>query len=346
MNARKSNVTFDDIAKYTNFSKTTISRYFNRPDSLTPENQERIRQALIDLDYRENKVAQILARGKSDFVGVIVPNFYLHYFSEMLQQILLTYPSFGYKFLIFAGEAKKESERRYLEELMGYNIEGLIVMSHTLSSEELARLPVPVVSIEREDEYISSVNCDNYAGAVQATRHLIRCGCDILIHINSPLAANVPASQRIRGFQDICRQEEIPHRLFIESMGSTHKSISHCLERLFRKIERDYPLQKKGIFFSDDTRANEFLNLIVRKYGKLPDSYRIIGFDNSPVSESAVYPISTMGQQIDVIAREAVGLLSELIEQKKASAQKADASSLPPVHRVISPVLISRATTE
>ena len=33
---QKKNVTFDDIARYTNFSKTTISRYFNNPDSLTP----------------------------------------------------------------------------------------------------------------------------------------------------------------------------------------------------------------------------------------------------------------------------------------------------------------------
>jgi len=32
--ARKKNVTFNDIAQYTHFSKTTISRYFNNPDSL------------------------------------------------------------------------------------------------------------------------------------------------------------------------------------------------------------------------------------------------------------------------------------------------------------------------
>lgn len=38
--AKKQNVTFSDIAKYTNFSKTTISRYFNNPDSLTLENQQ------------------------------------------------------------------------------------------------------------------------------------------------------------------------------------------------------------------------------------------------------------------------------------------------------------------
>ena len=35
MASEKKKVTFNDIAKYTNFSKTTISRYFNNPDSLT-----------------------------------------------------------------------------------------------------------------------------------------------------------------------------------------------------------------------------------------------------------------------------------------------------------------------
>ena len=40
----KKQVTFADIAAYTHFSKTTISRYFNHPDSLTVENQEKISQ--------------------------------------------------------------------------------------------------------------------------------------------------------------------------------------------------------------------------------------------------------------------------------------------------------------
>ena len=35
---KQKKVTFADIAAYTGFSKTTISRYFNNPDSLTLEN--------------------------------------------------------------------------------------------------------------------------------------------------------------------------------------------------------------------------------------------------------------------------------------------------------------------
>ena len=74
----KKNVTFNDIAKYTHFSKTTISRYFNNPDSLTLENQEIIAKALVDLDYKENKVARILANGKTEFIGIIIPNLFFH----------------------------------------------------------------------------------------------------------------------------------------------------------------------------------------------------------------------------------------------------------------------------
>lgn len=57
----KKNITFNDIAKYTGFSKTTVSRYFNNPDSLTLENQQIISDALDKLNYQENKVARILA---------------------------------------------------------------------------------------------------------------------------------------------------------------------------------------------------------------------------------------------------------------------------------------------
>ena len=66
---KKKKVTFEDIARYTNFSKTTISRYFNNPDSLTLENQEIIARALKELNYQENKVGRILASGKNGICG-------------------------------------------------------------------------------------------------------------------------------------------------------------------------------------------------------------------------------------------------------------------------------------
>ena len=190
-------VTFDDIAKYTNFSKTTISRYFNNPDSLTVKNQEIIAQALVDLDYQENKLAKVLANGKSEFIGVIIPNLFLHYYAEMLNQILKTYETFGYKFLVFVSTEHEETERKYIQELLAYKIEGMIILSHTIPSQELAASNIPIVTIEREDKYVNSVNTDNYMGAVQATSLLAKSNCDVLLHINSDVPETTPSYGRI-----------------------------------------------------------------------------------------------------------------------------------------------------
>ena len=135
---RKQAVTYQDIAEYTGFSKATISRYFNDRDSLTLEKQDTISEALKKLDYRQNKVARVLANGKTEMVGILLPDLYHHFYYQILNKILGTYREFGFKFLVFNGDHNEEVERRYLQELMAYKVEGMIVLSNTLSSEELA----------------------------------------------------------------------------------------------------------------------------------------------------------------------------------------------------------------
>ena len=310
-------VTFADIAKYTGFSKTTISRYFNDPDSLTLENQQKIAEALENLDYKENKVGRILASGRTEFVGVIIPNLYMHYYSEMLNQILSTYEKYGYKFLVFAGNEKADVERKYIEELMAYNIEGMIVLSPTIPSGELASYHVPVVGIEREDQYISSVNTDNYMGGVQAASLLRKSGCDILIHVNGNIPDSAPASGRIRGFVDVCEEYNVPYELILRHLGNSFEENREKIKEVIDLLEQKYPDQKKGIFMPNDTHANVLLNLLFQRYGRLPETYQIIGFDNSPISREAVIPTSTVGQQISVIANEAMKILSEQMEERK-----------------------------
>ena len=334
-------VTFADIAKYTGFSKTTVSRYFNDPDSLTVENQQKIADALDALDYKENKVGRILASGKTEFIGVIIPNLYMHYYSEMLNQILATYEKYGYKFLVFAGNSKKDVERKYIEELMAYNIEGMIILSPTIPSEELAAYGVPVVAIEREDKYISSVNTDNYMGGVQAASLLKKSGCDILIHMNAKLPDEVPAAGRTRGFEDACRENALTYEIIYADMGNTFEENKSGIVKLVRDLEMRYPDQKKGIFMPNDTHANVLLNFLLRKYGELPDAWQIIGFDDSPISREAVIPTSTVGQQIPVIANEAMEILSAQMEERK----KRRPQPMEPVHKVIPPILIRRETT-
>ncbi|MCI9536869.1 MAG: LacI family transcriptional regulator [Eubacterium sp.] len=339
----KKKVTFDDIAKYTNFSKTTISRYFNNPDSLTIKNQEIIAQALVDLDYQENKLAKVLANGKSEFIGVIIPNLFLHYYAEMLNQILKTYETFGYKFLVFISTDHEEMERKYIQELLAYKIEGMIILSHTIPSQELAASNIPIVTIEREDKYVNSVNTDNYMGAIQATSLLAKNNCDILLHINSDVSKSTPSYGRISGFQDICREYNMEHELIFRDLGNSYRKTVDCMQEIFDYIKNKYPNKKKGLFMANDTHANIMLNLIFREYGTLPDEYCIIGFDDSPIAEESIIPISTVGQQIEKIAYEAVSLLVEQMNERKKRRPKLQDRL---IHKKITPILIRRETTK
>ena len=341
--SKKKQVTFADIAEYTNFSKTTISRYFNHPDSLTLENQEKISQALDTLGYKKNKLAKVLANGKSEFIGIIVPNLYLHYYSEMLTQFLSSYRDYHYKFLVFVSEHGAEEEQQYIEELLSYQIEGLIVLSHTLPSEKLASYQIPVIAIEREAEHISSVNTDNYMGALQATSLLIRDKCDILIHINVNVNKSAPAYDRIWAFQATCEEYHVPYDIDLSVKGASYHELLDVIREIFNKIESKYPDQKKGIFLANDTYANMFLNLIFQKYGTFPSTYEIVGFDNSPIASAAILPITTIGQQIDVIAKTAMDLLVQQMEEQKKRVPKPLGE---PIHKQITPILIRRNTTE
>ena len=336
----KKNITFSDIAKYTGFSKTTISRYFNNPDYLTLENQQIISDALDKLNYQENKVARILANGKTEFIGIIIPN--LYYFSEMLNQILETFETYGYKFLVFTGNDHEATERKYIQELLSYKIEGMIILSHTIPSRELASYNLPIVTIEREDQFVSSVNTDNYMGAVQATSLLAKTGADVLIHINAKFSPQIPSYGRIKGFSDICEEYQIPHELILTATGSSYEASSQILKDLLETIDSKYQGKTKGIFLPNDTFANIMLNHLIQKYGQLPDDYKIIGFDDSPVSREAIVPISTVGQQIDRIAASAMEILHEQITERH---KRKPALSSEPVHKIIPPILIKRETT-
>lgn len=340
---KKKSVTFADIAAYTGFSKTTISRYFNNPDSITVENQEKIANALEVLNYKENKLARVMANGKTEMVGVIIPNLYMHYYSDMLDHIISTYEKYGYKFIVFAGNEDADIERKYIQELLSYKTEGLIILSHTLSSKELSEYNIPMVTIEREDAYVCSVNTDNYMGGIQAATVLAKSNCDVLIHANADFPSSIPAYGRIQGFQDFCETNKFEHRIMIRDFGTTFDENRSEIEKLLQEIEMLYPKKQIGIFMPNDTHANILLNIIIRKYGTLPEQYKIVGFDNSPVSREAVIPITTVGQQMDKIAQEAMEILLLQINERKKRRPKPLSA---PIHKILTPILIRRETTK
>ena len=136
------------------------------------------------------------------------------------------------------------------------------------------------------------------SGALQAATLLIRDKCDVLIHVNADVPKSIPAYDRIRAFEDTCQEYHVPYELNLNVIGDSYQDIFAQMKHIFSDIDEKYPDKKKGIFLANDTYANMFLNLIFQKYGCFPDSYELVGFDNSPIASEAILPITTVGQDV------------------------------------------------
>ena len=166
-------------------------------------------------------------------------------------------------------------------------------------------------------------------------------GCDVLVHINSQVSPVTPAYNRITGFCDHCDECGLEKEVVQVDWSNSFEVNKHKLEDILSEIESKYSGRKKGIFVSNDTNAACLLNIVMRKYGRLPDDIRIVGFDNSAASAEAIIPISTIGQQLDLIARSVMELLNAQIDAIH-SGKAADRNIQ---HRIIPTVTIPRETT-
>lgn len=340
----KKNTTYADIAQYTNLSKMTISRYFNQPDSLAKDTRQKIAQALQELNYSENKFAKALASGKSNIIGIIIPSFYYHFYTAIVDTFIRNYPKYPYKFMVFISNDSPELERSYIDELLSYRIEGLIILSHILSSKELSQYSIPVIGIEREDKYISSVNTDNAFGTKQAVKRLLKDECTVLAHINLPTAETLPSYDRIRIFEECALKAQVPYNIYYvnDEKINDRPQMHEQFLKICQSLLRDFPGQKIGIFISNDDLANLFLNSALSCGIPIPDQFEIIGFDNSPISERSFLPITTIGQNVNRIVNETIKLLNR---HRKETDQTSDTPPSPE-HIVIRPKLILRTTTK
>ena len=111
----------------------------------------------------------------------------------------------------------------------------MIILSHTIPSRELADLPIPIVTIEREDQFVSSINTDNYMGGYQAASLLAKHDCDILLHINSPTDPKIPSYGRIQGFLDCCREQNLRHEMIFREFGHSYETVQPLLQKIIEE---------------------------------------------------------------------------------------------------------------
>ena len=200
-----------------------------------------------------------------------------------------------------------------IQNLISYRIKGLILLSHLLSAQDIENLPVPVISIERVGGNFKQINNDNFTGGKLAANLLIRNNCEVFIHINNDFREDWPSFKRILGFEyevkDLCYERFIENDLTDPYLPKA----TEAMNKLVQHITTKYTGKKIGVFCSNDDIASLFERQCLKNNIDIPNTIELIGYDNSPASNYAVHPITSIDQNISLMAQIAIQSLENYI---------------------------------
>ncbi|MGF6738039.1 LacI family DNA-binding transcriptional regulator [Paraburkholderia atlantica] len=205
--------TITDVAREAGTGKTSISRYLNGEFSaLSPELRARIEAAIARLDYQPNQMARGLKRGRNRLIGMLVADLTNPYSVEVLQGVEAACHALGLMPLICHAANEVEMERRYLQLLTTYRVEGVIVNALGVREETLRPVGdggIPAVLVDRRVEGLIAdmVGLDNGAAAELGTRHLLERGFEHIWFVVQPFERVSSRRLRVEAFDRAMRDE-------------------------------------------------------------------------------------------------------------------------------------------
>ena len=180
------NITSDDVAKLAKVSQSAVSRTFTPGASVSDKTRSKVLAAAKKLSYRPNAIARTLVTQQSRVIGVVVAHLDNPLYLDVLESLSKRLQREGFHVLLFMTEA--EDADQILQEILQYQVQGILMASVTLSSElaeECAGLGIPVVLFNRivPGTHASTVSSDNFGGGQRIGRFLLRGGHERIAYI-------------------------------------------------------------------------------------------------------------------------------------------------------------------
>jgi len=310
-------VNINDIAIKTGLSITTVSRVLNgkaKEYRIGKKSQEKIYEAAKELNYRPNQFAANLRSGKSNTIALIIPSLNNPFFAYLTSSLNAEIRKFGYSTMISDSDENLEIEKMELEQMMSWNIDGLIIAPCGYEWNHLKQMHdsgLPIVCIDRyfEDLDIPFVSTDNYDGAYNATKHLIDYGHTSIACIQG-VQHSTPNKLRVKGFKDAIEKSGINDYIVT---GDDFSLQNGYLETQLLLHQKKIPT---AIFALSNTIALGCMKALKEMNIRIPEDISLITFDDHPYLEYLETPLSCIAQPVSDISKIAIKFLFSQISKE------------------------------
>ena len=326
MSEQISKVTITDIARELNITAATVSRALNDHPGIKAATKLAVKQTAKRLNYQPNKIASSLRLGRSHIIGVIIPSAEINFFGSVVHGIEKVANERNYNVLIYQTNELYEFEKKGVQTFLQSQVDGVLasISKDTMNLDhyaELTRRGIPLILFDRanDDLGVPSVVVNDYAGAFEATRHLIGQGCKRIAHIGGQQHVNI-FNQRLKGYIDALNVHGIPLNDDLIVYGKVSiESGRECMEKLL-----SLATPPDAVFAVEDFTALGAIQAMKIANINIPGDIAIIGFANESFGEFITPSLSSVNQHTVEMGREAASLFFEGLKGKdvKLSAKK------------------------
>lgn len=324
--------TIRDVAERAQVSVASVSRVLNGSSAITETTRRRVLDAVDSLRYVPHVGARSLSTSRTDTIGVILPDLFGEFFSELIRGMDLGARAHGKHLIVSSSHDGAEETLAAVRSMRG-RVDGMIVLSPYMRAGGLAadvagRLPVLLMNGGDEGGR-PSIAIDNHGGAVAAVRHLKDTGRRRVAHIRGA-TGNVEAEARLAGYLSAIGQQE---PIIVDGDFSQAAGHRAALELLAQDARLD------AVFAANDMMAIGALLAFQEAGVRCPEDVAVVGFDDVPIAALVRPALTTLRVNIAEIGRRGVERLIGLVQAGPTWAQ-ADFSC-----EIVQPILVERQST-
>ena len=314
-------VTSVDVAKRAGVSQSAVSRVFTPGASVSKKTAEKVREAAAELGYRPNVLARSLITGRSRIIGIDVAYLENFFYPSALEKLSNALQAEGYHVLVFMASQTAGNIDAVLEEILDYQVDGIITASVAMSSDLAARCQaagVPVVLFNRsqDDEHLSAVTSDNLAGGRKVADFLIAGGHRRIGYIAGWEGAS---TQRDREAGFVAGLSEAGLALHARGVGNYHQDQASAAARAMF-APKDRP---DAVFVANDHMAFAVMDVLRDELGlRVPEDVSVVGYDDVPPAAWSAYELTTMRQPANRMVAETVTIMLETIADRAAGPRR------------------------
>lgn len=317
-------VTIKDIARSLCISVSTVSRALTDDKNIRRETREAVLREAERLGYRRNPVAMNLKMGRTNTIGVIVPEMHTPYASQVVAGIQSVLYKNNQKVMIAESDENPDRERESLQMMEEFMVDGLIVSlcsyKHNIETyRRLANEGVAIVFYDRIPhgmDDMPQVMVDDNNDSYFMAEHLIRLGRRRIAYLYGPDDV-YNAVERGRGYREAMEKFQIYDPRLIVKTGMTFADGAAAVDSLVRQgIEFD------AVYAFTDTLAIGAMNRLREIGRRIPEDVAVAGFSGTELSTIVFPQLTTVEPPLTEMGQRAAELVLEKVHNPESENRK------------------------